>query len=199
MGGNHTQQGSVLKGGLEEHRGYLLRFALAQLRDSTRAEDAVQETLLAALQGEAQFSGKSSVKTWLTGILKHKIVDQIRKSSREPAFSDFAVIEVESDILEFDALFSRDGRHWDEPPADWGDPERSLEQKKFWEIFELCSSLMPAATARVFMMREVLGFSTEEICKDLKISATNCWVMLYRARMSLRLCLEKRWFGIESK
>ncbi|MBI2313111.1 MAG: sigma-70 family RNA polymerase sigma factor [Betaproteobacteria bacterium] len=186
---------------LEAHRSYLVRYAMLQLRDPVKAEDAVQETLLAALENQARFAGKSQVRTWLTGILKHKIVDQLRAQSRETAISGLVAEGdgEDDDVAVFDALFN--GRdHWgDDRPSDWGDPERTLENKRFWETFEMCSKLMSAQVARVFMMREVLGLSTEEICKDLSITPTNCWVMLYRARMSLRMCLEKRWFGEGSK
>jgi RNA polymerase sigma-70 factor (ECF subfamily) len=172
---------------LEQSRPYLMRFALLQLRNETAAEDAVQETLLAALQGADRFAGHSSVRTWLVGILKHKIVDHLRRQAREPQSYD-------AGTEDFDALFEEDG-HWAEPPGDWGSPEDNLEQRKFFEVLELCLQALPANTARVFMMREWLGLDTDEICKEAGITATNCWVVLYRARMALRLCLEKRWFG----
>ena len=178
---------------VERFRGYLTRYALLQLRDQAAAEDVVQETLLAAVQAGARFLGKSTVKTWLTGILKHKIIDQVRRQSREQPLLQSADDErTESDIV--DALFQSDG-HWQSPPANWGDPASALEAKAFWETFEMCSRLMPMKTARVFMMREVLELTTDEICKELNITATNCWVMLHRARLSLRECLQTRWFG----
>jgi len=176
---------------LEAHRGYLLRYALIQLRDTTIAEDVVQETLLAAVEGQDRFSGKSTVRTWLTGILKHKIIDHMRRHGREqPLTGDAETSEAEA----VDALFVDDG-HWRTRPANWGDPDRAFENKAFWEVFEACAKLMPAKTARVFAMREVMELSTEEICKALDITPTNCWVMLHRARLSLRECLEFRWFG----
>lgn len=171
----------------------MLRYALLQLRDNSLAEDAVQETLLAALESRAKFAGKSSAKTWLTGILKHKIIDLFRKQAKEATQVSLEV-ELESGAGDFDSLFQPDG-HWGTWPQAWADPFKNLENKKFWEIFEICTKLMPVNTARAFMMREFLGSSTEEICKDMQISATNCWVMLYRARMSLKLCLEQNWFG----
>ncbi|MFI4922305.1 MAG: sigma-70 family RNA polymerase sigma factor [Burkholderiales bacterium] len=190
---NQTTSGLISDGALEEYRPYLLRYALLQLRDNTLAEDAVQETLLAALESRSKFSGKSSIKTWLTGILKHKIIDLFRKQSKEATQVSLEV-ELESGAGDFDLLFQPDG-HWNTWPQAWADPLKNLENKKFWEVFEICAKLMPINTARAFMMREFLGLSTEEICKDMQISATNCWVMLYRARMSLRLCLEHNWFG----
>ena len=178
---------------LEQFRGYLLRYALLQLRDPALAEDVVQETLLAAVEGGARFSGKSTVKTWLTGILKHKIIDQLRRQSREqPLIAGDGDERSEADVI--DALFQADG-HWRSAPADWGDPGKAFEDRKFWETFETCARFMPVKTARVFMMREVMELTTEEICKELGITATNCWVMLHRARLSLRECLESKWFG----
>lgn len=182
-------------GELAAHRDYLYRFAMLHLRDPARADDVVQETLLAAMENRAGFSGRAQLRTWLTGILKHKIVDVFRRQAREaPAEAGEAPVESDEAFGElfFDA--SR-GEHWHSAPQTWADPERSFEQKRFWEVFEACSKLMPAATARVFVMRELMGLETEQICKELDISANNCWVMLYRARMSLRQCLELRWFG----
>ena len=176
---------------VEGLRPYLLRYASLQLRDAAAAEDAVQEALLAALAGEANFAGRSNLRTWLTGILKHKIVDTIRRQSRERPASD---LEPEGDAGEFDALFDRRG-HWQDAPAAWQQPEGSLQQKQFFAALEACLGALPERTARVFMMREHLGLETAEICKELGITATHCWVMLHRARMALRLCLETNWFA----
>jgi RNA polymerase sigma-70 factor, ECF subfamily len=168
---------------VEGERPYLLRYASLQLRDRHAAEDAVQETLLAALAGEAGFAGRSNLRTWLTGILKHKIVDAIRRASRDtPAEED-----------DFDALFDETG-HWLEPPRAWPDPGASLEQKEFFAALEQCLARLPAKTAQCFMMREHLGFDTADICKELGVTPTHCWVLLYRARMSLRECLQANWF-----
>lgn len=176
---------------LQQYRPYLLRYALLQLRNQELAEDVVQETLLAALEGRARFAGDSSPKTWLTGILKHKIIDAIRRKSRE---QPLAAGEDGADAETVDTLFKGDG-HWQQMPATWGNPEQALENRKFWEIFELCSRLMPERTARVFMLREVMELSTEEICQELAITPTNLWVILHRARLALRECLEIKWFG----
>jgi RNA polymerase sigma-70 factor, ECF subfamily len=174
---------------LERHRPYLLRFALLQLRDRSAAEDAVQDTLLAALQGASRFAGQSSVRTWLVGILKHKIIDGIRKTAREQPVERSG----EDGAEDFDAFFSDDG-HFAEPPGEWASPERSLEERRFFEALERCLQSLPRNTASAFTMRELMGLETEEICKELGISTSNCWVMLYRARMSLRACLEQTWF-----
>lgn len=179
---------------LAQHRGYLLRVARLQLRDDALAEDVVQETLAAALAGGG-FSGRSSLKTWLTGILKHKIVDAIRRKQREPAaVASFGGLDAELDVEDFDALFKSDGG-WDQPPADWGDPEAALARREFFDVMDFCLEKLPPNTARVFMMREVMELECDEICTELRITANNLWVILYRARMALRTCLEQNWFA----
>jgi len=176
---------------LDAHRGYLLRVARLQLRDDALAEDVVQETLLAALSGSS-FSGKSSLKTWLTGILKHKIIDAIRRKQREPLLA--STFDDECDIEDLDGLFKAPFGACDSPPAEWGDPEQALNRSQFFDIMDFCLEKLPPNTARVFMMREVMGLESDEICKELAITANNLWVILYRARMSLRECLEQNWF-----
>ena len=177
---------------LDSHRGYLMRVAQLQLRDKSLAEDVVQETLLAALSG-SRFEGKSSLKTWLTGILKHKIVDAIRRKQKEPIA--VSTLDDECDIEDFDGLFRTDNGAWQAPPADWGDPENALSRQQFFDVMQFCLEKLPPNTARVFMMREVMDLTTEEICKELTITANNLWVILYRARMALRICLEQNWFA----
>ena len=176
---------------LESHRQALYKFALLQLRNETHAEDCVQETLMAAIQGAARFSGGSSVRTWLVGILKHKIIDHFRKASRE---NQLDANDEETSLDDFDALFKEDGHFIDEPCA-WANPEDALAQSRFFEVLERCMEGLPKNTARVFMLREVMGTDTDEICAELSITANNCWVLLYRARMALRECLQQRWFG----
>lgn len=179
---------------IEGHRTYLLRYASLQLRDAGAAEDAVQDTLIAGLEGLDRFSGKSSVKTWLTGILKHKIIDHMRRQAREQPLISGDADSDRSEAEAVDALFLADG-HWRQPPSNWGDPDKALENKAFMAVFEQCAKNLPVKTARAFMMREVMEFSTDDICKELEVSTTNCWVILHRARLSLRECLETKWFG----
>jgi RNA polymerase sigma-70 factor (ECF subfamily) len=176
---------------LETHRQALFKFAMLQLRNESHAEDCVQETMIAAIQGAARFSGSSSVRTWLVGILKHKIIDHFRKASREQQFD---ANEDETSLDDFDVLFKTDGHFIDEPQA-WANPEAALSQAKFFETLERCMEGLPKNTARVFMLREVMGTDTDEICRELSITSNNCWVLLYRARMALRDCLQQRWFG----
>ena len=177
---------------LDTHRRYLLRVARLQLRDRDLAEDVVQETFVAALAGRAGFSGRSSLKTWLTGILKHKIVDAIRHKQRRPVAATAFDETLDVDVL--DGMFTDDGA-WKAPPADWGDPENALAQTEFMDVLARCLDRLPPATARVFTLREILELESDEICKELSITANNLWVILHRARVSLRQCLEQNWFA----
>jgi RNA polymerase sigma-70 factor, ECF subfamily len=158
-----------------------------ELRSREAAEDAVQETLLAALAAESSFAGRSNLRTWLTGILKHKIVDTIRRTSRERSLEGS---DGEATLEDLEALFDQTG-HWREPPQAW--PEQALQDKQFLAALERCLQLLPARTSQAFLMREHLGYETADICKELAITSTHCWVLLYRARVALRDCLEKGW------
>jgi RNA polymerase sigma-70 factor (TIGR02943 family) len=142
--------------------------------------------LLAALAGEAGFAWRSNLRTWLTGILKHKIIDAVRRLAREAPLPDEESAP--------DGLF--DGRgHWRDPPSGWEDPDASLENKQFLAALERCLAGLPQKTAQAFMMREHLGFETADICKELGVTPTHCWVLLYRARVALRECLQQSWFA----
>jgi RNA polymerase sigma-70 factor (ECF subfamily) len=169
----------------------LLRFALLQLRNEAVAEDVVQDTLIAVLEKPERFAGQSSLRTYVTGIMKHKIIDVIRASKR---MAQLEPMEGESDDDVIDALFKADG-HTHEMPRPWGDPDATLEQKDFFRVMEICLEKLPAQTARIFMMREWLELETDEICKETGVSTSNLWVMLYRARLRLRECLDLNWFG----
>jgi RNA polymerase sigma-70 factor (ECF subfamily) len=181
---------SAFRNDVEKQRPYLVRYASLQLRDPDAVQDAVQETLLAALAGEKNFAGRSNLRTWLTGILKHKIIDTIRRQSRETMVSG----DTQGDGSEFDKLFEENG-HWVEHPAAWSDPDAALTQQQFFAALEECLRKLPKKTAQVFMMREHLGSETGEICQELSVTPTHCWVLLYRARMALQQCLHANWFG----
>jgi RNA polymerase sigma-70 factor (ECF subfamily) len=175
---------------LDEHGDALFRYALLQLGNRAAAEDAVQEAFVAALTARESFSGKSSVRTWLIGILKHKIVDQFRKSSREQSFTHLeSTAEYVTDCF-------NDGGFWIAGPSNWGrGAKATLEQDEFWESFRFCVSRLPPLLAGAFLMRETAELASDEICKLLKVSTTNLWTMLHRARTRLRSCLETNWFG----
>ncbi len=176
---------------LEAMRPQLVRFAQLQLRNAAMAEDAVQDALMAVLEQPERFAGQSSLRTYVTGILKFKIIDQLRRTSRE---RQIEAVDGQSEDEAIDALFLADGHTRDAPLA-WGDPDQTLCQKDFFRVLELCLDKLPANSARIFMMREWLELDTEEICKELAITTSNAWVLLYRARMRLRECLDLNWFG----
>ncbi len=176
---------------LVAHRGYLMRFARLQLRNDAWAEDAVSETLLAALAKPQAFEARSQLKTWLVGILKHKIVDALRQRGREVVL-DHGTADDSADPLDHMA-FKADG-HFAEKPADWGNPEQDLKSRQFMTILEACTDKLPAVQGRLFLMREWLELSSDEICKELALTPTNLYVQLHRARLRLRECLDLNWF-----
>ena len=175
---------------VESLRPQLLRYARSQLRNEAWAEDAVSDTLLAALEKPQGFAGASALKTWLVGILKHKLIDQLRRHAREATVLD------RDDGEDLDALLFDETGHWRNTPADWSDqPEALCGQRQFLAVLDACVEKLPGVQGRVFMMREWLELDSEEICKELAISTTNLWVLLHRARLRLRECLQSSWFG----
>lgn len=182
---------------IDEYGDFLFRYALSRVKNPSVAEDLVQETFLAALKARRNFQGRSTVRTWLIAILKHKIVDYIRKKVREQP-SD--MVESLLDTAASDSAhpdFNSRGS-WKNPPAKWGaNPTELYEQKEFIDILYHCLGELPERQAQAFMLREIDGLTTDEICKALDITATNSWVILYRARMQLRRCLETNWLESE--
>lgn len=171
---------------------YLLKFARLQLRNEAWAEDAVSETVLAALSKPQAFEQRSQLKTWLVGILKHKIIDALRHHSREVCVSG-GTDDDQADPLE-DMAFKADG-HFAEKPAEWGNPEQDMNSRQFFAVLEACTDKLPAVQGRLFLMREWLELSSEDICKELSLTPTNLYVQLHRARLRLRECLELNWFA----
>lgn len=168
----------------------LYRYALLRLRSPDRAADAVQETFLEALRVRGSFAGRSSEQTWLIGILRHKVGDQLRRVRREST----ATISTEAEGAE-SAPFDRRGR-WRTAPADWGsDPSRDLERSEFWDVFGRCLAKLPKGLADAFFLRELDDLCADEVQQVLGITPANLWKRLHRARSLLRLCLESGWFG----
>lgn len=173
----------------------LYKFAYFRVNNAALAEDLVQETFLAAIKGKDRFSGKASVKTWLTGILKNKVVDYYRKKNRTQSMQDTAAF-FEREEAE---LFSEDG-HWnyDNPniPADWSPAQvEKMDRKEFMQQFYRCADQLPEKIRTVFILREVDGVTSADICEQLDISPQNLWTILHRARMALRGCLQKNFFA----
>ncbi|NOQ37197.1 MAG: sigma-70 family RNA polymerase sigma factor [Methylococcaceae bacterium] len=178
---------------LSDYGDLLYRYAFSRVRSEAVAEDLLQETLLAAIQGVGKFNGKSSVSSWLVGILKHKIMDYYRKSQREmPLLTD---ADLGEDLMshQFDAQ-----GNWQVDLADWLTPEASLDNEEFWKVYYQCQSRLSDTMARLFMLRVVDGVSTEDCCQILGFKTDNqLWVALSRTRMKLRQCLETHWFNQE--
>jgi RNA polymerase sigma-70 factor (ECF subfamily) len=181
-------------GWVQDHGDVLFRYALARVRDRAVAEEVVQETFLAALKGKDQFKGQASERTWLVGILKHKLMDYFRKGSRESPVTD--LISSEESPEDF---FDRNGK-WKIEPGAWGsDPADVLEKKEFWKTLKECMAGLPRRLADVFSLREFEGLETEEIRNLMGLSPTNLNVQLYRARVRLARCMDTSWFEKNEK
>ncbi|WFE71134.1 sigma-70 family RNA polymerase sigma factor [Halomonas sp. M1] len=184
-----------IEGHITALRPKLIAFARLQLRDSVAAEDTVQDTLIVALEKHDAFAGRSAFETWVFGILKNKILERIRYERRYCSWQDSSWQNSEqSDEDAFENLFQDNGR-WQpaHKPQSWGNPDQVLENASFWKLLDTCLLVLPDSTARVFTMRELMGLTTQEICDALSLSDANCWVMLHRARLKLRACIEKGW------
>ena len=174
---------------VDEHANALFRYAILRVRDRQAAEDLVQETFLAAVRKTDSFRFESSMRTWLIGILKHKIIDYHRKMSRERA-----VMPIDENDTVIDSWFDRKGS-WIKRPGAWKtDPSRLLEREEFWLVFEKCLSALPDRIGEAFTLRMVDNLKSAQVCKVLAITPTNLWVMLHRARVRLRACLNANWF-----
>ncbi|AZC02777.1 TPA: RNA polymerase factor sigma-70 [Acinetobacter nosocomialis] len=177
---------------LQDLRQQMIKFAFLQLSSLPQAEDVVQEALTSAFQHLDSFKGRAAFKTWVFSILKNKIIDVLRQKSRLVAMSE--LFKDEESELSVDELFDASG-HWHkyEAPQAWQSPEEMIEQSDFWIIFEACLDHLPAKYAQVFMMREVIELSSNEICSKLELSISNFNVLMYRSRTRLRECLENKW------
>jgi len=178
---------------LEDIRRQMLRFAMLQLNDNHQAEDAVQEALIGAMKNATSFGGRAALKTWIFAILKNKIADILRQKQRMVNVS--SLLREEGEDEDFSELFDRKG-FWqtDERPVAWGNPEAALRERQFWLVFEACLEGLPPKQARVFMMREFIELSADEICATVELSTSNLHVLLHRARLRLRECIENRWY-----
>lgn len=188
---------------IEPLRQRMVRFASLHLRDQALAEDAVQDALLGAFRNSASFGGRSAFATWVFGILKNKITDALRKRIRDrsgnprerPADSDLDAPDPEGrQFFQSNGMWKPENR-----PADWGDPHEALESARFWRVFEACLDGLPSAQARVFTMRQMLEMDSTEICEAVGLSVSNLHVLLHRARLRLRACLDREWFNQEAR
>ncbi|QKX18264.1 RNA polymerase factor sigma-70 [Microbulbifer sp. YPW1] len=180
---------------LEALRSQMIRFARLQLRDDHQAEDAVQEALAGALKNADSFARQSALRTWVFSILKYKIADVLRYRQRVIATSELGDAERQDQVF-IDGLFKANG-HWHraERPTSWSGPQGGVQSDHFWRVFDACLNGLPEKQARVFMMREFIELESREICDQLGLSTSNLHVLLYRARLRLRECLENSWFN----
>ena len=176
---------------IDEHGDVLYRYALARVRKPEVAQDLVQETLLAALRARDRFAGQSSVRSWLCGILKHKLCDYYRKLGRETSFTDLEFLDDEcADQFVPEGYWV----HLEGPKAWKPEADEVMHRDEFWKTMHRCLGKLPERVATVFMMREMDEIESKEICATLAITDSNLWVMLHRARMALRECLAVNWF-----
>ncbi len=188
-----TQTDTSPENWLNDYGDLLYRYALIRVRSEATAEDLVQETLLAGFQSFDRFSGQSTVRTWLVGILKHKIIDHFRKNRHE--ITTLNDTETADDILAYQ--FDQQG-NWKINLIEWGTPEKSMDNEQFWVVFNDCLSRLPQRMADLLLLRTVDGLETEECCALLGFETDNqLWVTLSRTRVKLRLCLETNWFSKE--
>lgn len=174
-----------------QHRQFLLRIARLQLYSQAEAEDVVQETLIAAISGWKSFAGKATLRSWLMGILRYKIIDQIR--SRQLDMARYSQLYSAEENLPFDGFFTEDGS-WDpETFVSNACPQAALIQSQLLDLVELCMNKLPEASARLFLMREYLGMELDDIASTSSITQGNLRVLLYRARMRLRDCTVRGW------
>ncbi|MGZ8257030.1 MAG: RNA polymerase factor sigma-70 [Gallionella sp.] len=178
---------------LEDLRRQMIRFATLQLSDSHQAEDAVQEALIGALKNVASFGGRAALKTWVFAILKNKIADILRYKQRTVTIG--SLVNDQDEEADLSELFDHKG-FWqpDERPVAWGNPEASLREGQFWQVFEACLDGLPPKQARVFMMREFIELDADEICASVQLTTSNLHVLLHRARLRLRECIENKWY-----
>jgi RNA polymerase sigma-70 factor (ECF subfamily) len=184
---------------VEQHGDVLFGFVAARVRDRVIAQDLVQETFLAAIKAREGFAGRAGERSWLFGILRNKLADHYRLQSREVSLAD-----MEPSLPEERAAFAASGLGKDGwvprfAPKAWETPDQTLISKEFQTVLKRCLSRLPDKVAQAFVLREIDEVHSEEICKVLGVSPNNLWVMLHRARMGLRRCLETHWFGNKRK
>jgi RNA polymerase sigma-70 factor (ECF subfamily) len=180
---------------LDCHGDYLYRYALMRVREAAMAEDLLQDTLLAAVRSYQTHEGRSSERTWLVGIMKHKVIDYFRRSARNAQFQ--LTPQDENDEGEWFENAGPWRGHWreDRAPTDWHrDAGQCLESEEFWQIFKHCLSQLPPQMSIAFTLREMDGLSSTEICEILNVTPNNLWVLLHRGRNQLRHLLEVKWF-----
>ncbi len=178
---------------VDRHGDYLYRYALRNVRRPEVAEDLVQEALLAAWRGRDRFAGRAKERSWLTAILKRKVIDWLRRTVRERNRK----ADGEPDTVA-DAPFNGSGK-WRTQPKRWasGTPESASDREEFWDIVRGCSDKLPPRLREVFVLWHLDETPSDEVCRTVDITPSNLWVMLHRARLRMWQCLTKNWYGLE--
>jgi RNA polymerase sigma-70 factor (ECF subfamily) len=174
-------------GWVDQHGDYLYRYAASRLRDGDAAEEVVQDSFVSALRHVKQYAGTGSERAWLLGILKRKIIDYVRQRSRTSNLADDDAGDISEVLFDQKGNWKCEARGRGDPPLD------ALERQDFWRILRDCLQTLPSRQADVFVLREMDDRNTDEICKDLEISASNLWVLLHRARLRMANCMKSRW------
>lgn len=180
---------------VERYGDYLFNYAVVRVNDREKAEDLVQETFLAGLKAKDRFLGKSSERTWLTSILKRKVIDIYRKqySSKESSLDAYEIDVSDGDFYRSEDPFKG---HWldGKGPNSYSLlPEGEMEQEELARFIQLCIEALPQNLAAAFIMKMVDEEDSDTICKELGITPSNLWVMLHRSRLRMRNCLENKW------
>jgi RNA polymerase sigma-70 factor (TIGR02943 family) len=183
---------------LDSYGDYLYRYAIMRVNNPVVAEDLVQETFLAGIKSLKNFGGRSTLKTWLTGILKFKVMDHYRRSSREKTFTQLSSFYEDEEKQHFG-----DDGHWlqgEFSPAEWSAEQwENIDRKEFMAQFISCSEKLPQKIRQVYLMREVDGIESKDIVEQLGITPQNLWTILHRARIALRKCLEDNWSAADKR
>lgn len=171
----------------------LFGYAMGKTSNVALAEDLVQDTFLGALKSQKNFKGDSTERTWLFTILKFKIADHYRKASTKNEISNSKFGNDDSSFI--DNHFDEDG-DWKSnvQPKEWGanDPN-SIENKELGITLKACIDKLPENQKRLILLKLVEEEETATICKELNITPTNYWVIIHRAKLQLRDCLDKNW------
>ena len=174
---------------VNNHSDYLYNYALYKVSNQEIAEDLVQDTFIAGLKGAQSFQGNSTERTWLVSILKRKVIDHYRREN----------VRKNTTSLDYQSPFKTEGaykNHWVEEkgPSKWSfDKSNNLETEEFQEILAYCMSLLPEKWRSAFHLKMMEECSGDEICKDLDITSSNLWVIIHRAKLKMRECIEKNW------
>lgn len=174
------------------HADYLYAYAITRVNDQDKAKDLVQETFLAALKYMDKFEGKSSERTWLTAILKNKIIDGYRKKGN----ANITIETSEQIAFYTDKFFDPEDGHWSKGyrPQPFGIEQHDpLQHKEFMQVLQKCMKKLPVLWISVFTMKHLDDSATDDICSELQVTQANYWVIIHRAKLSLRACLQKNW------